>query len=44
VGCPFPFRRRVASTHHKPVWPHHLPMTLASMAWLGGRAVALAAN
>src|SRR5262249_41921580 len=34
----------ITYTHHKPVWPHHLPMTLIPMAWLGGRTVAKGAE
>jgi hypothetical protein len=34
----------IVFTHHKPVWPHHLPMTLVPMAWLGGNAVAKGAE
>lgn len=30
----------ITFSYHRPVWPHHLPMTLVPLAWLGGIAVA----
>lgn len=32
----------ITFAYHRPVWPHHLPMTLVPLAWLGGVAVGLA--
>ena len=31
----------ITFAYHRPVWPHHLPMILVPLAWLGGSAVAI---